>query len=49
MTLVVLLVLGFIVSNEKRRELVRTKWLEMQISTADDSTPDKQPVKSVRW
>lgn len=38
-----LVVLGFIVSNEKRRELVRTKWLEMQISAASDSTADKQP------
>lgn len=43
--LVVLVGVGFIVSNEKRRELVRTKWLEMQISVAGDSTADKQPVR----
>lgn len=42
---VVRVAVGFIVSNEKRRELVRTKWLEMQISVAGDSTADKQAVR----
>lgn len=45
MTRVVLVAVGFIVSNEKRRELVRTKWLEMQISVAGDSMADKQLVR----
>lgn len=45
MTRIVLVAVGFIVSNEKRRELVRTKWLEMQISVAGDSMADKLPVR----